>query len=344
MINELTIRKPNDMHVHFRDADLLSIVVPETDKTYQNCVVMPNLVPPITSQKMAIEYHARIKKYIKKGLKPLMTLYLTENINTDDMINAFKNNIIVALKLYPQGATTNSEKGVKNFNNIFNILSSMEENDIPLLVHGEDTDKNIDIFDREKSFIDKHLSKIINSFPKLRIVLEHITTSDAVQFVKEQNNVAATITPHHLASNRNDMLVGGIRPHLYCLPILKRRSHQEALIKIATSGNKKFFLGTDSAPHDIKLKENNCGCAGVFNTVNSLEILTQIFDQQNCLKNLERFVSTNSSNFYKLPKNDLKVLLIKTEVAIEFKENLKRDKISLKIYKPNFPVYWKIVN
>ena len=344
MINKISIRKPNDMHVHFRDNDMLSIVVPETDKIYQTCVVMPNLAPPITSKKMAMDYLSRIEKHIKNGLKPLMTLYLTENIDIDDMINAFKSKNIIALKLYPQGATTNSEKGVKNFKNIFKILSSMEEHNIPLLVHGEDTDKNIDIFDREKSFIDKHLSKIIHFFPKLRIVLEHITTSDAVQFVKEQNNIAATITPHHLASNRNDMLVGGVRPHLYCLPILKKRSHQDELIKIATSGNKKFFLGTDSAPHDIKLKENDCGCAGVFNTVNSLEILTQIFDEQNCLENLENFVSTNSCDFYKLPKNELKISLIKTNIPIQFKSNLKMHDINLKIYQPNFPIFWKKVD
>ncbi len=342
MINKLTIRTPNDMHVHFRDNDLLSLVVPQTDRYFNYCIVMPNLIPPITNQEMAIRYLNRIKKHIKKGLKPLMTFYLNEKIKIDDMIKAYKNKNIFALKLYPKGATTNSEMGVKNLENIFKILSSMEENNIPLLIHGEDTDKNIDIFDREKSFIDKYLFKIIREFPNLRIVLEHITTSDAVHFVKENKNIAATITPHHLASNRNDMLVGGIRPHLYCLPILKRRNHQEALIKIATSGNKKFFLGTDSAPHDIKLKENDCGCAGVFNTVNSIEILTQIFDQQNSLKNLENFVSNNSANFYNLQQNESTITLIKMDMPINFPKSLKKNNVILKIYKPNFPVFWKI--
>ena len=344
MINKLTIRTPNDMHVHFRDNDLLNLVVPQTDRYFKYCIVMPNLIPPITNQKMVINYFNRIKKHIKKDLIPLMTLYLNEKIKIDDMINAYKNKNIFALKLYPKGATTNSEMGVKNFQNIFKILSSMEENNIPLLIHGEDTDKNIDIFDREKSFIDKYLFKIIREFPNLRIVLEHITTSDAIQFVKENKNIAATITPHHLASNRNDMLVGGIRPHLYCLPILKRRNHQEALIKIATSGNKKFFLGTDSAPHDIKFKENDCGCAGVFNTVNSIEILTQIFDQQNSLNSLEDFVSNNSTNFYNLPRNESTITLIKMDKPIYFPKSLKKNNIILKIYKPNFPVFWKIKN
>ena len=344
MINKLTIRRPNDMHVHFRDNDLLSLVVPETDKYFEHCIVMPNLVPPITTQKMAINYLNRIKRHIKKDLKPLMTLYLTEKINADDMVKAYKNKNIFALKLYPKGATTNSQKGVKNIQNIFKILSTMEENNIPLLLHGEDTDKNIDIFDREKSFIDKYLSKIIQSFPKLRIVLEHITTIDAIQFVKDNKNMAATITPHHLASNRNDMLVGGIRPHLYCLPILKRRSHQEALVKVATSGNKKFFLGTDSAPHDVTLKENECGCAGVFNTVNSVEILTEIFDQQNCLENLESFVSTNSASFYNLNKNKSKMSLIKMDVPIKFQKNIQGNNKIINIYEPNFPIFWKIKN
>ena len=342
MAKKLILRKPNDMHVHFRDNDFLDLIVPETDKIYENCIVMPNLIPPITSGQMANDYLIRIKKHIKKNLNPLMTLYLTENINVDDMISAFKNKVIFALKLYPKGATTNSEHGIKNFKKISSILSKMEENNIPLLIHGEDTDKDVDIFDREKSFIDKYLTKLIASFPKLRIVLEHITTCDAVQFVKENNNIGATITPHHLASNRNDMLVGGIKPHLYCLPILKRRNHQEALIKIATSGNKKFFLGTDSAPHDIKLKENECGCAGVFNTINSIEIIAQIFDQNNCLKNLESFVSTNSSNFYKIPKNHRKISLEKKNTPIKFEKCLKKNNTIIKIYKPNFPVFWKM--
>ena len=342
MLNTLSIKKPNDMHVHFRDEEMLSLVVPETDNIYQNCIVMPNTIPPITTGEMAKKYKSRINKFVTKGLNLLMTIYLTEYTDINDMIKSYHEKKIFALKLYPQGATTNSEKGVKNIESIFPILSEMEKNGIPLLIHGEDTDKSIDIFDREKSFIDKYLTKIITKFPNLNITLEHITTSEAVQFVKETNNMAASITPHHLASNRNDMLVGGIKPHLYCLPILKRKKHQDALINAATSGNKKFFLGTDSAPHEVKLKENACGCAGVFNTINSIEIITQIFDFKNALENLENFVSTNSSYIYKLPVNQDVISLIKTNYSLKFPENLKKNKLKIKIYNPHFPVYWKI--
>ena len=306
MKKTIIISSPNDMHVHFRDNEILKLVVPETDKIYENCIVMPNTVPPITNGEMAKDYKLRIMKNIKNNLNPLMTLYLNENTDKDDMIQAFKDKTIFAVKLYPQGATTNSDKGVKNLKNIFPLLNQMEINKIPLLIHGEDTDENIDIFDREKSFIDKYLTEIVRTFPQLKITLEHITTYDAVQYVNETANLGASITPHHLASNRNDMLVGGIRPHLYCLPILKRKKHQEALIKVATSGNKKFFLGTDSAPHEIKHKENICGCAGVFNTINSIEIITQIFDEADALSQLENFVSKNSAAFYKIPFNKKK--------------------------------------
>ncbi len=342
MKNKIIISNPNDMHVHFRDNEMLKLVVPETDKIYENCIVMPNTVPPITNREMAKDYKLRINKYIKNNLNPLMTLYLNENTDENDMIRAFKDKIIFAVKLYPQGATTNSDKGVKNLKNIFPLLRKMEINKIPLLIHGEDTDEKIDIFDREKSFIDKYLTKIVNKFPKLKVTLEHITTSEAVQYVKETTNLGASITPHHLASNRNDMLVSGIRPHLYCLPILKRRKHQEELIKVATSGNEKFFLGTDSAPHEIKHKENICGCAGVFNTINSIEIITQIFDEANSLSQLENFVSKNSASFYKIPFSKKKLELIRIDKPISFQDELIEGDLKIKIYKPNFEVNWKV--
>ena len=342
MINKIIISSPNDMHVHFRDNEMLKIVVPETDKIYENCIVMPNTIPPITNSKMAKDYELRINKCIQNDLNPLMTLYLTENTDANDVIKAFNNKTIFALKLYPQGATTNSDKGVKNLKKIFPLLNQMEINKIPLLIHGEDTNENIDIFDREKSFIDKYLTEIVSTFPKLKITLEHITTYDAVQFVEETENLGASITPHHLASNRNDMLVGGIRPHLYCLPILKRKKHQEELIKAATSGNKKFFLGTDSAPNEIKHKENICGCAGVFNTINSIEIITQIFDEANSLSQLENFVSKNSASFYKIPFNKKKLELIKLDKPITFEEELIKGDLKIKIYKPNFQIYWRV--
>lgn len=343
MTKKIKIIKPNDMHVHFRDGIILDMVVPETDKIYGNCIVMPNTLPPITSGKMAREYKTKIIKKIKNNLNPLMTIYLTEKTSIDDMLTFFHNKIIFALKLYPQGATTNSEKGVKSIKKIYHILSSMEEFGIPLLIHGEDTDENVDIFDREKSFIDKYLIDIIKKFPKLKVTLEHITTKDSVDFVNQNNNLAATITPHHLASNRNDMLVGGIKPHLYCLPILKKKKHQEALIEIATSGNKKFFLGTDSAPHEIRLKENACGCAGIFNTINSLEIITEIFEKENSLSNLENFVSINSTKIYNIPLNKDKITLVKLDEPLGFAKNLTLNSININIYKPNFPIYWKLL-
>ncbi len=344
MKNKIIISKPNDMHVHFRDGEILKLVVPETDKIYQNAIVMPNLVPPIVNQEMAKKYKERIKKYIRNNLNPLLTLYLTEKTNIKDMIKAYRDKTIIALKLYPQGATTNSDFGIRKIDNIYPQLHSMEENGIPLLVHGEDIDKNIDIFDKEKSFIDKYLTKIIQKFPMLKITLEHITTIDAVEFVKNTNNLSASITPHHLASNRNDMLVGGIKPHLYCLPILKRKNHQEALIKAATSGNKKFFLGTDSAPHEITLKENSCGCAGIFNTIHSIEIITQIFENRNALHNLEKFVSLNAIKRYNLDYTDNKIAVIKTDSPLNFPKMLVKDNLQIKVYEPNFQVYWKIEN
>ena len=271
-----------------------------------------------------------------------MTIYLTENTDKQDLINSFKKNKIFAVKLYPLGATTNSNFGIKNIENIMPVLETMEKNDIPLLIHGEDTDPEIDIFDREKYFINRTLSKIVKNFPKLRITLEHITTSDAVDYIKSSNNIVGSITPHHLSSNRNEMLVGGIRPHLYCLPILKREAHQQELIKIATSGHRKFFLGTDSAPHEIHMKENECGCAGVFNTTYTIQILTQIFEINKALNNLEKFVSINGAKHYKLPINKKKINLIKKNNPIKFLDNLINNEIKVKIYKPNFEVFWEI--
>tara|TARA_Y100001968_G_C19373581_1_gene726382 strand:- start:424 stop:1452 length:1029 start_codon:yes stop_codon:yes gene_type:complete len=340
-MKKISIIQPDDWHVHFRDEEMLKLVVPETDKVFGKCIVMPNLVPPITNNSMAIEYQKRIKKHLKK-VKTYLTIYLTENTDAENLVTAFKEKNIFAVKLYPLGATTNSNFGIKNLKNIMSVLAIMEKNDIPLLIHGEDTDPNIDIFDREKYFIDRTLSKIVHSFPSLRITLEHITTFDAINFIKSNSNIVGSITPHHLASNRNDMLVGGIRPHLYCLPILKRKAHQKELIKAAVSGNKKFFLGTDSAPHEIALKENQCGCAGVFNTTYTIQILTQIFENYKALNNLEKFVSINGSKHYKLPINKNKISLIKMNYPIKFKEKLKFNDIEVKIYKPNFDVFWNI--
>ncbi len=342
-MKKITIIQPDDWHVHFRDEEMLKLVVPETDKIFGKCIVMPNLVPPITNNSMAIEYQKRIKKYVKKSLKTYLTIYLTENTDEDNLLTAFKEKNVFAVKLYPLGATTNSNFGIKNLESIMSVLSTMETNDIPLLIHGEDTDPKIDIFDREKYFIDRTLSKIVDRFPSLRITLEHITTFDAIDYIKLNKNIVGSITPHHLASNRNDMLVGGIKPHLYCLPILKRKTHQEELIKVAVSGNEKFFLGTDSAPHEIALKENHCGCAGVFNTPYTIQILAQIFENNNALNNFEKFVSIHGSKHYKLPINKNKINLIKKDIPIKFVNKLKINDTEIKIYKPSFDVFWDII-
>lgn len=342
-VSKIRISKPSDLHVHFRQDEMLELVVPETDKLFKNCIVMPNTTPPITNGKLALNYYKKIKKYIVNNLTPLMTFYLNETIDIKDMIESYKNKVIFALKLYPKGSTTNSQRGVKNFKDIYPILSAMERENIPLLIHGEDTDSNVDIFDREKSFIEKYLDKIVRDFPQLRITLEHITTSDSIDFITQTKNVVASITPHHLAANRNDMFAGGINPHLYCLPILKRRKHQEALIKAATSGSEKFFLGTDSAPHEIHKKESSCGCAGVFNTINCIEIITQIFDHENALDNLEKFLCLNGSKHYNLHVCKQKITLVKKTYPIAFPKTLNKNNLSVKVFKPNFPIFWKLL-
>ena len=339
-MKKITLIQPDDWHVHFRDNEMLKLVVPETDKIFGKCMVMPNLIPPIINGRMADEYKTRIKQSVRNNLKTLMTIYLTESLNPIELVKAYKRKQIFAVKLYPLGATTNSDYGIKDVENIAGIISVMEENDIPLLIHGEDISSEVDIFDREKSFIENILTKIVDNFPNLRITLEHITTKDAVQYILSSRNVVGSITPHHLASNRNEMLVGGIKPHLYCLPVLKRKIHQQELVKIAISGHKKFFLGTDSAPHEIHLKENACGCAGVFNTPYTIQIITQIFDNLNSLDNLEKFVSVNGAKHYKLKVNNKKICLKKFNDPIIVKDSLIQNKIKLKIYEPKFPIYW----
>ena len=346
-MEEIEIIKPDDWHVHFRDNEILKAVVPETTRHFARSIVMPNLIPPILNAKQAIEYKNRIEKAIPStdNFKPLMTIYLTEETNRDDLKSAYKNGAVFAVKLYPAGATTNSESGVKDITKIMPVLEVMAEIGMPLLIHGEVTDPNIDIFDREKVFIDKKLDFICREIPKLKVTLEHITTKEATEYVKEgNNNLAATITPHHLALNRNAIFVGGIRPHNYCLPILKRETHRTALLKAAVDGNPKFFLGTDTAPHLIKDKENHCGCAGVFNATYCLPILAQLFDDANCLDNLEKFVSVNGALHYSVKKNKNKITLIKKKISIKFIKHIYVKKEKIKIFDPEFPVFWDILN
>ena len=345
-MKKIEIIKPDDWHVHFRDGEMMKAVVPETSKHFARAIVMPNLIPPILTGKDALRYKDDIQKAIpfNHDFEPLMTIYLTEETNKNDLENSYINGDIFAAKLYPAGATTNSESGVKNINLIMPLLEKMSEIGMPLLIHGEVTDKNIDIFDRERIFIENILTPICQNFPKLKVTLEHITTEDAVSFVLKSNkNVVASITPHHLSLNRNAILVGGINPHYYCLPVLKREKHRIALVEAALSDNEKFFLGTDSAPHSIKSKETSCGCAGVFNSSNSISVVTEIFDQNKSLSKLESFLSLNGPKHYGLKNNNSKIKIVKNELPIKFPETLKFQNENIVIFKPNFPLFWEVV-
>src|SRR6056300_900185 len=318
-MEEIEIIKPDDWHVHFRDNEILKAVVPETTRHFARSIVMPNLVPPILNAEQANEYKKRIEKAIppKDNFEPLMTIYLTEETNKDELKDAYNSRAVFAVKLYPAGATTNSESGVKDIHKVMPVLETMAEIEMPLLIHGEVTDPNIDIFDREKVFIAEKLDFICKELPDLKITLEHITTKDATQYVKEGNkNLAASITPHHLALNRNALFVGGIRPHNYCLPILKRETHRKALLQAALSGNSKFFLGTDTAPHLIKDKESACGCAGIFNAPYCLPILAQLFENKNSIDKLESFVSKNGALHYNLKLNEDKIKLVRSKAKL----------------------------
>ncbi|USD63454.1 MULTISPECIES: dihydroorotase [Vibrio] len=311
----LTITRPDDWHVHLRDGDVLKDTVRDISRYNGRALIMPNTIPPVIDTEMALAYKERIMaEKPSEQFEPLMALYLTDNTTPDEIRKAKASGAVVAAKLYPAGATTNSDSGVTSAKNIYHVLEAMEEVGMLLLVHGEVTTHEVDIFDREKEFLDTVLAPIVNDFPNLKIVLEHITTADAANFVKNANeNVAATITAHHLLYNRNHMLVGGIKPHFYCLPILKRGTHQQALIEAATSGSKKFFLGTDSAPHAKGKKEAACGCAGSYTAHAAVELYAEVFEQEGKLENLEGFASHNGPDFYGLPRNTDTVTLEKAE-------------------------------
>ncbi|MEH0081946.1 dihydroorotase [Vibrio antiquarius] len=310
----LTITRPDDWHVHLRDGEVLKDTVRDISRYNGRALIMPNTVPPVTTTELALAYRDRIlKEQHGEQFEPLMALYLTDNTTPDEIRKAKATGNIVAAKLYPAGATTNSDSGVTNAKNIYHVLEAMEEVEMLLLVHGEVTHHDVDIFDREKEFLDTVLAPIVNDFPNLKIVLEHITTADAANFVNNaSDNVAATITAHHLLFNRNHMLVGGIKPHFYCLPILKRGTHQQALIEAATSGSKKFFLGTDSAPHAKGAKESACGCAGSYTAHAALELYAEVFENEGKLENLEAFSSFNGPDFYGIARNTDTVTLEKS--------------------------------
>ncbi|MDP2103045.1 MAG: dihydroorotase [Methylotenera sp.] len=313
-IDSLTMTRPDDWHLHLRDGVALKAVLPDTARQFARAIVMPNLRPPVTTTELAIAYRERIIEALPAGMQfePLMTLYLTDNTSAEEVAKAKASGLIHGVKFYPAGATTNSDSGVTNLGHCVKALEAMEKLGVRLLVHAEVTDSDVDVFDRERVFIERNMIPLLKKFPALKIVFEHITTKDAADFVLEApSNVAATITAHHLLMNRNDMFKGGIQPHHYCLPILKREEHRVALVKAATSGNPKFFLGTDSAPHAKHTKEAACGCAGMYTARTAMELYAEVFEVANALDRLEGFASFYGADFYGLPRNKERITLVK---------------------------------
>ena len=313
----LTIRRPDDWHVHLRDGEMLARVAPYTARQFARAMVMPNLVPPITTVEAARDYRKRILEVTDLGFTPLMTCYLTDDIEPDEIARGFSETVWIAAKLYPAGATTNSASGVTDIRNLYHALARMEKIGMVLCVHGEVTDPDVDVFDREAVFIDRILSRLVRDFPGLKIVLEHITTKDAAEFVAATGPmIAATVTPQHLIINRNAIFAGGLRPHFYCLPVAKREQHRLAVRKAATSGLANIFLGTDSAPHSREAKESSCGCAGIFNAPFALESYATVFEEEGALDKLEAFASINGARFYDLPMNEEQITLERAEVLV----------------------------
>lgn len=318
-MDSLTIRRPDDWHLHFRDDAVMRGVVPYTARQFARAIVMPNLSPPVTTTALGAAYCERILAAVPLGVDftPLMTCYLTDNTDADDIAHGFASGVFTAAKLYPAGATTNSDSGVTDIRRLDRVLERMAEIGMPLCIHGEVTDHDVDVFDREAVFIERTLAPLVVRLPDLKVIFEHITTEDAVQFVDGSGpKIGATITPQHLHLNRNAMLVGGIRPHAYCLPVAKREKHRLALRAAATSGSAKYFLGTDSAPHAREAKESACGCAGIFNAPHALESYLTVFDEEQALDRFEAFASKNGPRFYGLPLNETRITLERAEVHV----------------------------
>lgn len=314
MTTKLTITRPDDWHLHLRDEDAMRAVLPDTARRFGRAIIMPNLKPPVTTAAMAMAYRQRILDALppESSFKPLMTLYLTDNMQPTEIARAKASGVVFGVKLYPAGATTNSDSGVTDIEKCYGVFEAMAKQGIPLLVHGEVTNPLVDVFDREQVFIGRTLAPLVDRFPGLKIVFEHITTRQAADFVKAAPaNVAATITAHHLLYSRNAMFSGGIRPHMYCLPVLKREDHRWALISAAISGNPRFFLGTDSAPHAQRAKESACGCAGMYTAHAAIELYAEVFDAAKALDKLEAFASFHGADFYGLPRNKEKITLVK---------------------------------
>jgi len=311
---QITLTRPDDWHLHVRDGAVLDDVVPHTARQFARAIIMPNLKPPVTSTAQAVAYRERIVEAVPEGesFEPLMTLYLTDNLPVKEIAAAKASGVVHAVKLYPAGATTNSDSGVTDIERTYPVLEAMQKHGLPLLVHGEVTDPDVDVFDREAVFIQRHLAPLVKRFARLKVVLEHVTTRYGVEFVRSApDTVAATVTAHHLLLNRNALFQGGLRPHHYCLPVLKREEHRQALIEAAVSGSPKFFLGTDSAPHPRSAKESACGCAGIYTAHGALELYAEAFEAAGALGRLEAFASFNGPDFYGLPRNRSAVTLVK---------------------------------
>jgi len=343
-LTRLTIRRPDDWHLHLRDGAMLAAVLPETTRHFARAIIMPNLVPPVVTAAQAAAYRDRIIAVMPEGARftPLMTLYLTEETDPEDVRHAHASGIATAVKLYPAGATTNSASGVHDFEKVRGVLEVMAEIGMPLCVHGEVTDSEIDIFDREAVFIDRVLKPIRKKVPDLKVVMEHVTTQDAVDYVRDSSkNLAATITTHHLIINRNNILAGGIKPHFYCLPVAKREAHRVALVQAAISGDKRFFLGTDSAPHTDSAKLQSCGCAGIFTASNTMSCLAEVFEAAGRLRKLEAFASLNGPAYYGLPPNEDTITLVKGD-RIAYPAQIATEDGPVTVFDPGFDLHWRV--
>ena len=346
-MTQITLPRPDDWHLHLRDGAMLQGVLPETTRHFARAIIMPNLVPPVVTGAQAAAYRERILEALPEGAQfdPLMTLYLTEDTDPADVAAAHASGLVKAVKLYPAGATTNSNSGVRDFDKVRGVLEKMAEIGLPLCVHGEVTTASVDIFDREAVFIETVLDPIRRATPGLRVVMEHITTRDGVEYARSQgDDLGATITTHHLIINRNHILVGGIKPHYYCLPVAKREEHRLALREAATSGEARFFLGTDSAPHADHLKENACGCAGCFTATNTMQLLAHVFEEEGKLDNLAAFASQNGPRFYRLPVNAAQMTLVKTDEPALWPEKIITGAGPVTVFNPGFPVNWHVKN
>jgi dihydroorotase len=344
-MQQITIRRPDDWHLHLRDGAMLKGVLPETTRHFARAIIMPNLVPPVVTAKDALAYRERIVAALPEGasFEPLMTLYLTEGTDPADVVAAAGSGLVKAVKLYPAGATTNSHGGVRHLDAVMPVLEEMARIGLPLCTHGEVTTAEVDIFDREAVFIDTVLDPLRRRIPELRVVMEHITTAEGAAYAGDGGlNLGATITTHHLIINRNHLLVGGIKPHYYCLPVAKREHHRQALRKAATSGNPAYFLGTDSAPHVDALKEHASGCAGCFTATNTMPLLAHVFEEEGALDRLEGFASLHGPAFYRLPVNETHIRLVKHEAPQVFPDKIFTEAGPVTVFNPGFPVHWHV--